>query len=60
LRTLTSRYKINQKIVVSPITDSFVFLKGPMVVETRAPRNTYEPRRALRCAADDGPPRSWS
>src|SRR5262249_23891409 len=25
----------------STITDSFVCLKGPMVVETRAPRNTY-------------------
>ena len=25
----------------STITDSFICLKGPMVVETRAPRNTY-------------------
>jgi hypothetical protein len=25
----------------STITDSFVCLRGPMVVETRAPRNTY-------------------
>ena len=34
----------------STITDSFVCLKGPMVVETRAPRNTYVLNAGERCA----------
>ena len=34
----------------STITDSFVCLKGPMVVETRAPRNTYVLNPGERCA----------
>ena len=46
----------------STITDSFVCLKGPMVVETRAPRNTYvlNAGEALRGTAEDGPPCSWT
>jgi len=45
----------------SAITDSFVCLEGPMVVETRAPRNTYrlEPGPALRGAAQDRALRAW-
>ena len=34
----------------SEITDSFVCLEGPMVVETRAPRNTYELKPGGRCS----------
>ena len=34
----------------STITNSFVCLKGPMVVETRAPRNTYVRNAGERCA----------
>ena len=34
----------------STITDLFVCLKGPMVVETRAPRNTYVLNAGERCA----------
>lgn len=34
----------------SEITDSFVCLEGPMVVETRAPRNTYRLQPGQRCA----------
>jgi quercetin dioxygenase-like cupin family protein len=34
----------------SAITDSFVCLEGPMVVETRAPRNTYRLLPGERCA----------
>jgi quercetin dioxygenase-like cupin family protein len=34
----------------SSITDSFVCLKGPMVVETRAPRQTYVLNAGERCA----------
>jgi len=34
----------------SIITDSFVCLKGPIVVETRAPRNTYVLDVGERCA----------
>ena len=34
----------------SAITDSFVCLEGPMVVETRAPRNTYRLLPGQRCA----------
>ena len=34
----------------STITDSFVCLQGPMVVETRAPRNTYVLNAGERCA----------
>jgi quercetin dioxygenase-like cupin family protein len=33
----------------STITDSFVCLKGPMVVETRAPRNAYVLNAGERC-----------
>ena len=33
----------------SAITDSFVCLEGPMVVETRAPRNTYRLEPGQRC-----------
>jgi quercetin dioxygenase-like cupin family protein len=33
----------------STITDSFVCLKGPMVVETRAPRNIYVLNAGERC-----------
>jgi quercetin dioxygenase-like cupin family protein len=33
----------------SDITDSFVCLEGPMVVETRAPRATYMLRPGERC-----------
>jgi hypothetical protein len=45
----------------STITDSFVCLKGPIVVETRAPRKHLcaERRRALRGTAKDGAPCSW-
>jgi quercetin dioxygenase-like cupin family protein len=50
----------------SEITDSFVCLEGPMVVETRAPRHRYELMPGGRCSvpaktahyvhgADDGP-----
>jgi quercetin dioxygenase-like cupin family protein len=50
----------------STITDAFVCLKGPMVVETRAPRMTYVLNAGERCAVppmtahyvhgqDDGP-----
>ena len=39
----------------SAITDSFVCLEGPMVVETRAPRNTYRLLPGQRCAV---PPRT--
>ncbi len=34
----------------SEITDSFVCLEGPMVVETRAPRNAYRLEPGQRCA----------
>ena len=34
----------------SEITDQMVCLEGPMVVETRAPRNTYELAPGGRCA----------
>ena len=34
----------------SAITDSFVCLEGPMVVETRAPRNRYRLDPGQRCA----------
>lgn len=34
----------------SEITDSFVCLEGPMVVATRAPRNTYRLEPGQRCA----------
>ncbi len=34
----------------SAITDSFVCLEGPMVVETRAPRNRYRLEPGERCA----------
>ncbi len=34
----------------SEITDSFVCLEGPMVVETRAPRNAYRLQPGQRCA----------
>ena len=34
----------------SEITDSFVCLEGPMVVETRAPRATHELSAGERCA----------
>jgi quercetin dioxygenase-like cupin family protein len=34
----------------SEITDSFVCLEGPMIVETRAPRNTYRLEPGQRCA----------
>ena len=34
----------------SEITDSFVCLEGPMVVETRAPRALHELRPGERCA----------
>jgi quercetin dioxygenase-like cupin family protein len=34
----------------STITDLFVCLKGPMMVETRAPRNTYVLNAGERCA----------
>ncbi|MBO0709727.1 MAG: cupin domain-containing protein [Acetobacteraceae bacterium] len=34
----------------STITDSFVCLQGPMVVETRAPRNTFVLNAGERCA----------
>ena len=34
----------------STITDSFVCLKGPMVVETRAPRNTHVLNAGEQCA----------
>ena len=34
----------------STITDAFVCLKGPMVVETRAPRNTYVLNIGERCS----------
>ena len=34
----------------STITDAFVCLKGPMVVETRAPRATYVLNPGERCA----------
>jgi quercetin dioxygenase-like cupin family protein len=34
----------------SEITDSFVCLEGPMVVETRAPRNNYELMPGGRCS----------
>ena len=34
----------------SAITDSFVCLEGPMVVETRAPRNSYRLEPGQRCA----------
>ena len=37
----------------STITDAFVCLKGPMIVETRAPRNTYVLNAGERC---DVPP----
>ena len=32
------------------VTDSFVCLEGPMVVQTRAPRNTYRLEPGQRCA----------
>ena len=35
----------------STITDSFVCLKGPMVVETRAPRATHVLNAGERCAS---------
>jgi len=34
----------------SEITDSFVCLEGPMVIETRAPRGTYRLEPGQRCA----------
>ena len=34
----------------SDITDSFVCLEGPMVVETRAPRHSYRLEPGQRCA----------
>ena len=34
----------------SAITDSFVCLEGPMVVETRAPRHSYRLEPGQRCA----------
>jgi quercetin dioxygenase-like cupin family protein len=34
----------------SAITDSFVCLEGPMVVETRAPRHNYRLQPGERCA----------
>jgi quercetin dioxygenase-like cupin family protein len=34
----------------SAITDSFACLEGPMVVETRAPRNSYRLEPGQRCA----------
>src|SRR5262249_39598830 len=34
----------------SEISDSFVCLEGPMVVETRAPRNAYRLEPGQRCA----------
>jgi quercetin dioxygenase-like cupin family protein len=34
----------------SEITDAFVCLEGPMVVETRAPRNNYALTPGQRCA----------
>jgi quercetin dioxygenase-like cupin family protein len=34
----------------SEITDSFVCLEGPVVVETRAPRHTYRLEPGQRCA----------
>jgi quercetin dioxygenase-like cupin family protein len=34
----------------SEITDAFVCLEGPMVVETRAPRNEYLLTQGQRCA----------
>ena len=34
----------------SEITDSFVCLEGPMVVETRAPRSTHRLQPGERCA----------
>jgi quercetin dioxygenase-like cupin family protein len=34
----------------SEVTDSFVCLEGPMVVETRAPRNLYRLEPGERCA----------
>ena len=39
----------------SEITDAFVCLEGPMVVETRAPRNEYLLTQGQRCAV---PPRT--
>ena len=39
----------------SEITDAFVCLEGPMVVETRAPRNEYLLTTGQRCAV---PPRT--
>jgi len=39
----------------SAITDSFVCLEGPMVVETRAPRKSYRLEPGQRCAV---PPRT--
>ena len=41
----------------SEITDAFVGLEGPMVVETRAPRNEYLLTQGQRCAV---PPRTPS
>ena len=34
----------------SAVTDSFVCLEGPMVVETRAPRHSYRLEPGQRCA----------
>ena len=39
----------------SEIFDSFVCLEGPMVVETRAPRNEYLLTPGQRCGQADGP-----
>ena len=45
----------------SDITDSFVCLEGPMVVETRAPRHEYVLEPGQRCAGavQDGALRAW-
>ena len=39
----------------SEISDSFVCLEGPMVVETRAPRHTYRLEPGQRCAVPARP-----
>jgi len=44
-----------REVVASEITDAFVCLEGPMVVETRAPRNDYLLTPGQRCAV---PPRT--
>jgi len=40
----------------SEITDSFVCLEGPMVVETRAPRHAYRLEPGQRCAVPPNAP----